>query len=230
MDSAVPIDVFVVDGHEMVAEGLALVLRADTAIHVIGTAGTIEDAVRQCAVTRPSVVIVDADLPDGEAGEALVRIRAVAPQANLVMMTSTADDRTLATAVDAGYIGYVDKKAGADELLGAVRAADAGDAYFSPYALARLLHERRSASDALHSLPQREREVLQMLADGRTVDDIARGLRLSTHTVRNHIRRAMKHLGVHTRLDAVVAAARAGVLTVDGGVKRRNTLAQLPHR
>jgi RNA polymerase sigma factor (sigma-70 family) len=230
MERAVPIDVLVVDGHEMVAEGLALVLRADPAINVIGTAGTIEDAARLCAVTQPSVVIVDADLPDGGAGEALVRIRAVAPQANLVMMTSTADDHALATAVDEGYMGYIDKKAGADELLGAVRSADAGDAYFSPYALARLLHERRSASDALHALPQREREVLQMLADGRSVDDIARSLRLSTHTVRNHIRRAMKHLGVHTRLDAVVAAVRAGVLTVDGGVKKRSPVAPLPHR
>ncbi len=229
MESAAPIDVFVVDGQEMVAEGLALVLRADPAIHVVGIAGTINDAARQCAVAQPGVVIVDVDLPDGDASEALARIRVVAPQAKLVMMTSTADDRALATAVDAGYIGYVDKKAGADELLRAVRAADAGDAYFSPYALARLLHERRSASDALHSLPQREREVLQMLADGRSVDDIARSLRLSTHTVRNHIRRAMKHLGVHTRLDAVVAAARAGVLTVDGDTKR-NPLAQLPHR
>jgi RNA polymerase sigma factor (sigma-70 family) len=224
------IDVLVVDGHEMVAQGLALVLTGDPAINVVGTAGTIEDAVQRCAAAPPDVVLVDSDMPDGDAVDAIAGISDAAPMSRIVMMTGAADDHSLAVAVDAGYLGYVNKKATGNELLDAVKAAAAGDAYFSPYALARLLYERRSAAKALHSLPQREREVLQMLADGRSVADIASRLHLSTHTVRNHIRRAMKHLGVHTRLDAVVAAARAGVLTVEGGGSARASLAELPHR
>jgi DNA-binding NarL/FixJ family response regulator len=224
------IDVLVVDGHEMVAQGLALVLSSDPAINVLGTAGTIEEAVLQCAAAAPHVVLVDADMPDGDAVDAIARVSAVASKARIVMMTGAADDQSLAVAVDAGYLGYVNKKATGNELLDAVKAAAAGDAYFSPYALARLLYERRTAAKALHSLPQREREVLQMLADGRSVADMADRLRLSTHTVRNHIRRAMKHLGVHTRLDAVVAAARAGVLTVEGSGAGRASLAELPQR
>ncbi|MGZ4792391.1 MAG: response regulator transcription factor, partial [Ilumatobacteraceae bacterium] len=72
------------------------------------------------------------------------------------------------------------------------------------------------------AISDREREVLQLLADGRTVADIATGMGLSVHTVRNHIRRAMRHLGVHSRLDAVVAAARAGILSVEGSKPLRS--------
>jgi RNA polymerase sigma factor (sigma-70 family) len=230
MESTDLIDVLVVDGHEMVAQGLALVLSGDPALNVVGTAGTIEEALGICASVAPDVVLVDSDLPDGDAVDAIARVSAAVPSAKIVMMTGAADDQSLAVAVDAGYLGYVNKKATGNELLDAVKAAAAGDAYFSPYALARLLYQRRTASQAIHSLPQREREVLQMLADGRSVADIASRLHLSTHTVRNHIRRAMKHLGVHTRLDAVVAAARAGVLTVEGGSSARSSLAELPQR
>ena len=144
-------------------------------------------------------------------------IRASAPSTKILVVGGSAGDDALAVAVDAGCDGYINKSADVEELIAAVHSAVAGQAHFSPVALARLLHERRMRSGGCNAVSEREREVLQLLADGSTVAEIATRLDLSTHTVRNHLRRAMKHLGVHTRLDAVVTAVRAGILSVDDG-------------
>lgn len=221
MESPDLIDVLVVDGHDMVAKGLALILSGDPTMRVVGTAVSIKEAAEGCARCRPDVVLMDIGLPDGDAAAAVSRIRAVSPSSKIVMVTGATDDVALAIAVDTGCVGYVHKTASIEELLGAVSSAAAGNAYFSSVALARLLHERWSAPPGVHTVSDREREVLQFLADGRSVVDIAGCMGLSTHTVRNHIRRAMKHLGVHTRLDAVVAAARAGILSVESSRPKR---------
>jgi DNA-binding NarL/FixJ family response regulator len=209
------IEVLVVDSHHIVAQGLALVVNSDATMRVVGTAGTVHEAVELSAASKPAVVLMDVGLPDGDPIAAISRIRAVSPDSKIVMVTGSTDDNALAIAVDAGCAGYVHKTACTEDLLDAVVTVAAGRAYFPPAALARLLFERRSAPHGAHTVSDREREVLQLLADGRTVADIAVGMGLSAHTVRNHIRRAMKHLGVHTRLDAVVAAARAGILSVE---------------
>jgi DNA-binding NarL/FixJ family response regulator len=215
METVDVIDVLVVDGHVMVAKGLAMLLDTDSAINIVGTASSVRDAVERCKRCSPDVVVMDIAFPDSDAASAISAIRATAPNTKVVMVTGSTSDDALALAVDADCAGYVSKSADIDELVGAIQSVADGRAYFSPVALARLLHSRRSPAAGSHSVSEREREVLQLLADGRTVTDIAVCLRLSTHTVRNHIRRAMKHLGVHSRLDAVVAAARAGILSVD---------------
>lgn len=209
------IDVLVVDAHHIVAQGLALVINSEPSMRVLGTAGSIREAVDLCNGHRPPVVLMDIGLPDGDAVAAITRIRTASPSSKIVIVTGATDDTALGIAVDTGCAGYVHKTASTDDLLCAVSTVAAGRAYFPPAALARLLFERRSAPHGAHTVSDREREVLQLLADGRTVADIANVMGLSAHTVRNHIRRAMKHLGVHTRLDAVVAAARAGILSVE---------------
>jgi DNA-binding NarL/FixJ family response regulator len=215
MDSHTQIDVLVVDSHHVVAQGLALVVNSEPTMHVVGTAGSITEAVEMCAANRPAVVLMDLGLPDGDANAAISRIRSVSPTSKIVMVTGASDDNALAIAVDSGCAGYLHKTASTEDLLHAVSSVAEGRAYFPTAALARLLFERRSAPQGAHAVSDREREVLQFIADGRTVADIAAGMGLSAHTVRNHIRRAMKHLGVHSRLDAVVAAARAGILSVE---------------
>lgn len=209
------IDVLVVDNHHIVAQGLALVVNSEPTMRVVGTAGSIKEAVDVCTTLSPDVVLMDLGLPDGDASVAISRIRSVSPTSKIVMVTGAPDDNALAIAVDTGCAGYVHKTASTEELLSAVSTVAAGRAYFPTAALARLLFERRSAPHGAHAVSDREREVLQFLADGHTVGDIAASMGLSAHTVRNHIRRAMKHLGVHSRLDAVVAAARAGILSVE---------------
>jgi DNA-binding NarL/FixJ family response regulator len=209
------IDVLVVDSHHIVAQGLALVVNSEPMMHVVGTAGNIREAVEVCSASPPDVILMDLGLPDGDANAAISRIRSASPSSKIVMVTGAPDDNALAVAVDSGCAGYVHKTASTEELLSAVSSVAAGRAYFPTAALARLLFERRSAPHGAHAVSERERDVLQLLADGQTVADIAAGMGLSAHTVRNHIRRAMKHLGVHSRLDAVVAAARAGILSVE---------------
>lgn len=216
------IEVLVVDAHHIVAQGLALVVNAEPTMRVVGTAGTIGEAVELCGTRRPDVVLMDVGLPDGDAIAAITRIRAAVPTAKIVIVTGATDDNALGIAVDTGCSGYVHKTASIEELVGAVSTVAEGRAFFPPAALARLLFERRSAPHGAHSVSDREREVLQLLADGRTVAEIAGTMSLSAHTVRNHIRRAMKHLGVHTRLDAVVAAARAGILSVETPTAKRS--------
>ncbi len=216
------IDVLVVDSHHIVAQGLALVVGSEQTMRVVGTAGSIKEAVELGASRRPDVVLMDIGLPDGDANAAISSIRAVSPMSKIMMVTGSSDDNALAIAVDSGCAGYVHMTASTEELLNAVSTVAAGRAYFPTAALARLLYERRSAPNGAHAVSDREREVLQLLADGRTVADIASGMGLSVHTVRNHIRRAMRHLGVHSRLDAVVAAARAGILSVEGSKPLRS--------
>jgi DNA-binding NarL/FixJ family response regulator len=218
------IDVLVVDGHFIVAKGLAMVVNGEPTMRAVATAGSIKEAVDACITSQPDVVLMDVDLPDGDAIAAIRRIRAVSPTSKIVVITGASDNKALAIAVDMGCIGYVHKTARIEELLGAVSSAANDHAYFPTAELARLLRERWSTPRGGHTVSEREREVLQLLADGRSVTDIAACMELSTHTVRNHIRRAMKHLGVHTRLDAVVAAARAGILSVETSkIKRAAT-------
>ena len=209
------IDVLVVDGHIMVAKGLAMLLGSDLTIKVVGTASTIPEAVKRCRAIFPDVVVIDVDSSDGGGMAAISAIRASAPGTKILVVGGSTGDDALAVAVDADCDGYINKSADVEELIVAIHSAVAGRAHFSPVALARLLHERRMRSGGCQAVSEREREVLQLLADGSTVAEIATRLDLSTHTVRNHLRRAMKHLGVHSRLDAVVTAVRAGILSVD---------------
>jgi DNA-binding NarL/FixJ family response regulator len=222
MERQSQIGVLVVDAHHIVAQGLALVINSEPTMRVLGTAGSIREAVDLCNGHRPLVVLMDIGLPDGDAMAAITRIRTASPSTKIVIVTGSTDDTALGIAVDTGCAGYVHKTASTDDLLCAVATVAEGRAYFPPAALARLLFERRSAPHGAHTVSDREREVLQLLADGRTVADIANVMGLSAHTVRNHIRRAMKHLGVHTRLDAVVAAARAGILSVEMPKSKRS--------
>lgn len=222
MDRQHQIEVLVVDSHHIVAQGLALVVNSEPAMRVVGTAGTIRDAVQLSSACRPDVVLMDVGLPDGDAIAAITKIRTAAPTAKIVIVTGATDDNALGIAVDTGCAGYVHKTASTEDLISAVATVAEGRAFFPPAALARLLFERRSAPHGAHTVSDREREVLQLLADGRTVAEIASTMSLSAHTVRNHIRRAMKHLGVHTRLDAVVAAARAGILSVETPKAKRS--------
>ncbi len=215
------IDVLVVDGHYIVAKGLAMVVNGEPTMRAVATAGSIKEAVEACIATPPDVVLLDVDLPDGDAIAAIRRIRAVSPRSKIVVITGASDNKALAIAVDMGCIGYVHKSARVEELVGAVSSAADDCAYFPTAELALLLRERWSTPRGGHTVSDREREVLQLLADGRSVAEIAGCMELSTHTVRNHIRRAMKHLGVHTRLDAVVAAARAGILSVESSKTKR---------
>lgn len=209
------ITLLIVEDHKMVAAGLAAVLEDEQGIHVVGSAESVARAVSMAAALQPDVVLMDFRLPDARGGAGIAAVLASSPGSRVVTVTASREDEALAQVVEAGAMGFVRKDAPAEELVSAVTSVARGEAHFSRAAMASIVQGHRGPP-ARQPLSGREVEVLQALADGNSVSQIAATLHLSQHTVRNHIRSAMAKLGVHTSLEAVVHAARTGLVDIGG--------------
>jgi two-component system nitrate/nitrite response regulator NarL len=207
----VPVRVLVVDDHEMVAEGVAAMIDAEPDLGVVAQAGTADEAVEKAAACKPDVVLIDFGLPDRDGIVTSREIRAVAPDAEFVMMTASLEHPIVADAMEAGFSGFVVKSSGINELLTAVRAAAAGEVHFSAAALHTLVRSHRPPPPT-EALSARELEVLRAIAAGLGTGEIAAELFISQHTVRNHVRRILTKLDAHSKLEAVVIATKAGVV------------------
>jgi len=213
MSSNAPIRVVVIDDHEMFAQGLQAILSADPAIEVVATAGTVEAGCAAVRMHEPDVVLMDYELPDGDGAVATERIKAEVPATQVVMVTSFDDETVLVRAIEAGCSGFITKHKAIQEVSSAVRAAHAGEALISPSMLARLLPRLRQNPRGLGAdLTPREVEVLKLLADGVSNQQIAEKLVLSMHTVRNHVQNVITKLGAHSKLEAVATAVREGII------------------
>ena len=209
------IRVLLVDDHDAVALGLrALVDDADD-IDVVAIAGSVADAIAAADRHSPQVVLVDYRLPDGTGADLARALRETDDPPAVVMISGDADRRVLGLALEAGCVGFVSKQADRDDLVESIRAAAAGDSYFTRDMLKHLAHLRRFDQVDVAQLADREIEVLQLTADGMSPDEIAEELFLSPHTVKNHLRHAMAKLDAHTKLDAVVKAVRARLISID---------------
>ncbi|MGZ4210762.1 MAG: response regulator [Actinomycetota bacterium] len=205
--------VLVTDDHQMFAQGLARSLAEHDDITVVGTAGTVEEAVAAARLHRPDVVLMDYELPDGTGVDAAERIRADLPETKVVMVTSYTDEAVLVRAIEAGCSGYVTKHKVVEEVVSAVRAAAAGEALISPAMLARLLPKLRPTKRGIGAdLTSREIEVLSLLAEGLPNQAIAYRLVISVHTVRHHVQNIITKLQAHSKLEAVATAAREGII------------------
>lgn len=218
--AAPPVRVVVCDDHKILAEGLAALLSGAGDMEVVGVVGSVAAVVERASATRPDVVLMDYELPDGNGVDATRAVKAAVPDAKVVMLTSFADESVLVGAIEAGCCGFLTKHKSAQDVVTAVRLAAAGEALISPDMLVRLLprlrrgtQERGVGSD----LTAREREVLGLLAEGLSSEAIAARLFLSANTVRNHVQSVLTKLGAHSRLEAVSIAARAGLLDRRGG-------------
>jgi DNA-binding NarL/FixJ family response regulator len=204
------------DDHQMVAAGLAAAVGDEDGIEVVGIAGTLSAALDMARALTPDVVVLDYRLPDGDGAQGTRQLRALPSPPQVVVLTAAADDRMLREALSAGCCGFLTKGGDLDDLTGAIRAAAAGEAVFSPDVVARLARLSRGDPRPEEALSPRELGVLRAMARGATSTEIARELSLSEHTVRNHIRNVLAKLGAHTKLEAVVAAARAGLVDLNG--------------
>lgn len=202
--------VLIVDDHEMVAQGLASALDAHADIDVVGIVGSVLDAKCRTAELDVDVVVMDYRLPDGDGVSATVGILADHPAIAVVMLTAANHHTILAAAIEAGCSAFVTKERAARDLVAAVRAAARGDVAFPRSALAAL--RDRAGGKRNQALSQRELEVLRLLADGASTDDIAGRLFLSRNTVRNHVQNILGKLGVNSKLQAVVTALREGIV------------------
>jgi DNA-binding NarL/FixJ family response regulator len=205
--------VLIVDDHEVLASSLAMVLEAEPDLKSVGVAGTLEKARGMVVSTAPDVILLDHRLPDGDGVAAIGELRRLRPSAHVVVLTASAADHVLVSAIEAGASGFVSKSRSLDELTSAVRAAATGEAVISPEMLARLLPRLQRSGRARHNdLTEREREVLGLLADGLSNAAIAERLFVSVHTVRNHIANLSAKLGAHSKLEALSIAVRDGLL------------------
>lgn len=207
------IRVIVVDDHTLVAQSIVQVLALEPDIAVVAVAATATEALDQVRHHRPDVVLLDCVLPDGAGPDLIGPLRALAPDAQVVMMTGHVESQAVLTSVQAGCLGFVTKDRAVAELVGAVRAASRGEPALAPAVLRRLLDGQRVASSVV-ALTEREMTVLKGLAGGVGIEGIAADLFLSTKTVRNHVQNVLAKLDAHTQLEAVVKAVQAGLVQI----------------
>ena len=200
------IRVVVADDHSVVREGLAQLLSTAADVELVGAAANGSEAVEVVDRERPDVVLMDLSMPEVDGAEATRRILAADPGARVVVLTSFADDRHILEALQAGAIGYVLKHAEPDELLGAIRAAAAGDAPLDPKAARVLLESKRVRSD--QQLSTREVEVLRLVAAGLANKLIARRLGIAERTVKAHLTNIFTRIDVTDRTQAALWAER----------------------
>jgi len=205
--------VLIVDDHPIFRDGLAGLLATLPEIKVAGTAGTAEEAIAAIQETAPDVVLMDINLPGASGVEATRRASQIAPGTAVLVVTMVDDDDTVFAALAAGARGYVLKGSTADEIAAALRTVAAGGAVFGAGIASRLLAQTsaRPSVPASPSRPDdltaREREVLDLLAQGASNQRIARSLGISLKTVQNHVSRILDKLQAADRTQAASAPA-----------------------
>ncbi|MGW7536949.1 response regulator [Amycolatopsis sp. NPDC054798] len=206
-----PIRVVLCDDHTMVRAGLRALLAGAGGIEVVGEAATGHEAISLAAALRPDVVLMDLQLGDGMDGvEAIRRIRAVAEPPRVLVLTTYDTDADITRSIAAGATGYLLKAESADELYAAIRAAAAGRTALSAPVADRMMAQLRAPRPGL---TDRERDILEQLAQGVGNREIARRLFISEATVKTHLGRIYEKLGVDTRAGAVAVAKEQRLLS-----------------
>jgi DNA-binding NarL/FixJ family response regulator len=208
------ISVLITDDHKVVRQGLRMVLDLDPDLEVVGEAENGEEAARLARRLEPDVVLMDLVMPVMDGVEATRAIRRELPDTQVVALTSVLEDASVTGAVRAGAIGYLLKNTGSDELTRAIKAAAEGQVHLAPEAASRLMREV-SAPEKPDALTERETEVLKLIARGMANKQIARELYIGEKTVKTHVSNILSKLGVNSRTQAALHAARTGLVSPD---------------
>lgn len=213
------IRVLLADDHGLVRKGLRFVLEAEPEIEVVGEAGDGREAVRMAEELDPSVVIMDIAMPNLNGIDATSQIAKKNPEAGVIMLSVHSDESYLLRALNAGAKGYLLKDSAELDVVRAVQAVSHGRPFFSPAIAKTLLEDymrylqQRNIQDSYDLLTDREREILQLLAEGKSNKDVANLLNLSLYTVETHRTHIMQKLNLHNTAEIVLYAVRKKIIS-----------------
>ena len=209
--------VLVADDHTIVRQGLVGILESSPEIEVVGEAADGHEAVEKSLQARPDVAILDVSMPRLNGIEAARRIHEALPGTRILVLTMHDDEEYVLKMVKAGASGYLLKDSAGDELIAAIRSLRAGKAYFGPHASRALAeaYQRNEplAEDPYERLTDREKEIFQLVVEGKTNKEIGEVLFISPKTVDNHRTHLMEKLGVHSTPELIRFAARHKLLS-----------------
>ena len=207
------IRILLADDHGVVRQGFKMILGAQADMEIVGEAANGREAVEQAERLKPDIVVMDVAMPELNGIEATRRLAESAPHVRVLALSMHKDSVYVRETLRAGARGYLLKDSGANDLVAAVRAVANGEGYLSPAVSNAVLDDyRRHVTNAIDLLTSREREVLQMLAEGKTNKEIAATLNLSVYTVDAHRGHIMEKLNLHSINELVRFAVRNGMV------------------
>ena len=207
------IRILLADDHAVVRQGFKMILAAQSDMEIVGEAANGREAVELAQQLSPDVVVMDVSMPELNGIEATRRLASSVPHARVVALSMHKDSVYVREILRAGARGYLLKDSGAADLVAAIRAVASGESYLSPAVSNAVLDDyRRIATNPIDLLTSREREVLQLLAEGKTNKEIAGVLNLSVYTVDAHRGRIMEKLNLHSIGELVRFAVRNGLV------------------
>ena len=205
--------ILLVDDHAVVRQGFRMILGAQADMEIVGEAGNGREAVTMSEQLKPDVVVMDVAMPELNGIEATRRVTEANPHTRVLALSMHTDSVYVREILRAGARGYLLKDSVDVDLLAAVRAVAKGEGYLSPGVSDTVLSDyRKHVTDPLDLLSSREREVLQLIAEGKTNKDIATLLNLSVYTVDAHRGRIMEKLNLHSTSELVRFAVRKGLI------------------
>lgn len=214
-----PIRILLADDHTVVRRGLRLLLESQPGFSVVGEASDGRQAVEQAEAAQPDVAVLDIAMPNLSGIEAAQRIAAALPHTAIVILSMHSDEGYVLRALKAGAKGYLLKDSAEGDLIEAVKAVHDGKTFFSPE-ISRMLVEdyvreirMRGVEDSYDLLTSREREILQLLAEGKSNKDIAALLNLSPYTIETHRRNLQDKLNLHSFAELILYAVRKRVIS-----------------
>jgi len=214
-----PIRILLADDHTVIRRGLRALLERQNGFVVVAEAADGREAVDAAATVGPDVAVIDIGMPNLNGIEAATRITEKRPETAVVILSMHADESYVLRALKSGARGYLLKDSPEEDLINAIRAVHQGKAFFSPE-ISKMLAEdymrqmrQRGVEDSYELLTPREREILQMLGEGKSNKEVATQLNLSLHTVETHRGNVLEKLNLHSTAEMILYAVRKGIVT-----------------